>query len=239
MKILVIQNHVQAPPGNLREAARAEGARLHCFLPTEGERLPASAEGFDGLLILGGPMSATEDARYPHLRECVDLILRFRAREKPILGICLGAQLIARAFGARVHLGSFSEIGFTALRRTTAGAGDPLLRQTADQAWRMQWHHDTFDLPKGAALLMTNGTCPNQAFRLAANVYGFQPHFEAVPENIMQWVESNRETVARHNPAFLGRYREELASRAAAARAFCRRLGSPWFALARERPPRS
>ena len=129
-----------------------------------------------------------------------------------------------------------TELGFARVRTTGAAVGDPLLSGAPSPVTLMQWHHDTFDLPDGAALLMTNESCPNQAFRIDGATYGFQPHFEARPEAILAWVASDGgATVRRHNAAFLERAEADARRHDAEVLAFSRVIARAWFALVRAR----
>ncbi|MEM1284242.1 MAG: glutamine amidotransferase [Pseudomonadota bacterium] len=145
---------------------------------------PAKA---DLLMVLGGPIGAYEDTAYPFLREEVDLIARRLASGRPTMGICLGAQLIARAAGARVYPGPAKEIGFAPIALTEAGR-QSCLASFADNPMTLHWHGDTFDLPDGAQRLASTKLCENQAFAMGSNVIGFQFHPEASADGFEAWL---------------------------------------------------
>jgi GMP synthase-like glutamine amidotransferase len=231
MKVLVVQNHKEAGPGNLAPAAAEARTALDVRLPAEtGDALPGDDRAHHGLLILGDPQHAWDDHAY--LRDTVRLIRLFHEREKPVLGVCLGAQLIARAFGGKVYANAVTELGFAPVHTTDESVGDPLLVHAPSPVILMQWHHDTFDLPKEATRLMTNKRCVNQAFRIDGATYGFQPHFEVLPEAISVWIASDGgATVRRHNPAFLERAEAEAWRHDAEVLAFSRIIARAWFAL--------
>jgi GMP synthase-like glutamine amidotransferase len=139
----------------------------------------------DALIVMGGPMSANDDL--PYLRQELDLIGEAAALGKPILGVCLGSQLIAKALGARVYPNTVKEIGWYPVRWTGAVARDPLLRGLTTPETVFHWHGDTFDLPAGAELLASSDACRNQAYRVVDNIYGLQFHLEVTPEMIADW----------------------------------------------------
>src|SRR5438105_903870 len=136
---------------------------------------------YNALIFMGGPMSVNDDLAYlrceeRHIREAV-------AKGVPVLGICLGAQLIAKALGGAVRRNRAKEIGWFDLRFTPAAAGDPLF-DGLDVETVFHWHGETFDLPPGAELLASSDLCRNQAFRMGDRVYGMQFHLEVTPEMI-------------------------------------------------------
>ncbi|MDQ2102633.1 type 1 glutamine amidotransferase [Azospirillum isscasi] len=189
MRILVVQNNRNAPAGIVGEALADFGAALVTVAADEGEALPAAPEGYHGLLVLGGPQDAWNDAQGPHFPQVMDLIRAFAAQEHPVMGICLGAQLAARAFGARVYRHSVAEIGVGAVRLSDAAADDPLLGGLAPELHMVQWHYDTFEFPEGAVPLARSEACERQAFRLGRNLYAFQFHPEANAAIVRGWAE--------------------------------------------------
>jgi GMP synthase (glutamine-hydrolysing) len=145
---------------------------------------------YHGLVILGGPMNCDQLERYPHLATEVAAIQAAIERGMPVLGICLGAQLIARALGARVTRNAEKEIGWYDLLPTTAGRDDPLFGSFGAAEKIFQWHGDTFDIPHGAVHLARSPACANQAFRYGDNVYAFQFHLEVDEPLIMRWLHT-------------------------------------------------
>lgn len=142
----------------------------------------------DLLVVLGGPIGAYEEDKYPFLKQELALIEAQIKAEKPLIGICLGAQLIARAFGAKVYPGSAKEIGWSPLSPTDEGR-DSCLAPLADADWQvLHWHGDVFDLPSGSSRLASTPITPNQAFTLGQNVLALQFHIEAVGDEIEQWL---------------------------------------------------
>ena len=174
-----------------------------------------SLEGYHGLLVLGGPMSVNDTHRYPHLSTEIKLIEQALQKELPVLGICLGAQLIAKTLGARVYPSKEKEIGWYDVHRTEKSRGDPLLGQFRDLEKIFQWHGDTFEIPEGAVHLASSQLCANQAFRYRADVYGLQFHLEVDEPMIHRWLsvsENKREIAALHGTISAERIQAETSA---------------------------
>ena len=150
-----------------------------------GSGAAPSPDEADGLIFMGGPMSVNDDL--PYIRQELRLIEQAVARDKPVLGVCLGAQLIARALGGRVYKNPVKEIGWFAVRFTEAARADRLFAGLDGPELVFHWHGETFDLPAGAELLALSGGCRHQAYRMGENVYGLQFHLEVTPEMIADW----------------------------------------------------
>ena len=135
-----------------------------------------------GLIFMGGPMSANDDL--PYIRDELNLIRKAVSLGKPILGVCLGAQLIAKALGARVYANHVKEIGWYPISWTPAAADLGL----SGPETVFHWHGETFDLPPGAELLAYSERCRRQAYRVGRNIYGLQFHLEVTPEMIDDWL---------------------------------------------------
>jgi len=140
----------------------------------------------DLLVILGAPIGVSEEEKYPFLSDEIRLIQRRLNSPRPILGICLGAQLLARSLGSRVYPGPAKEIGWAPLTLTQAGKHSPI-RYLQDVPV-LHWHGDTFDLPRGAELLASTAICQNQAFGFGNTVLAFQFHPEASAKNFERWL---------------------------------------------------
>ena len=178
---LVLRNTPLEGPGLLADALEAE--RISSDVIDGGEDVMSLGPGggiedVGGLVILGGPMGVYEEDRYPWLgveRRIARLAVE---RGLPVLGICLGAQLLASAFGARVHPGPTKEIGWAPLMLTREGLDDPVLEPLARASAVFHLHGDTFDLPAGAIHLARSAVYPLQAFRIGRRAYGLQFHLE-------------------------------------------------------------
>ena len=140
---------------------------------------------YDALIFLGGPMSVNDDLPYLRREECY--IRDAVSSGQPVLGICLGAQLIAHAFGTVVRKNPVKEIGWYDISLTAAGLADPVFAGFLPRGPVFHWHGETFDLPAGAQLLAGSERCANQAFRLGSNTYGMQFHLEVSPQMIAAW----------------------------------------------------
>lgn len=176
--------------GLIAETLRAEGVAFRPVHLYEGDGLPRDTSDLEGLVLMGGPMNVDDVSNYPFLLPEVQLIDQVLAQNKPVLGVCLGAQLIAKALGARVYPNAVKEVGWGLVQRTAAGARDPLFRQLPDRMTALHWHGDTFDLPSGAVHLARSARCDNQAFRWGDSVYALQFHFEVTPAMVHQWCTS-------------------------------------------------
>jgi GMP synthase-like glutamine amidotransferase len=237
-RLLIVQSCPVTPAGVVGQAAQERGAQLTTLFPHRGEPLPRSTAGFDGLIILGGPMHAGDDAGYPAFPALLALIRRFHAQGKPIFGICLGAQLIARAFGKSVYRFGGCEVGYLPVQITPEGAADPLLAGLAAGQHIMQMHEDSFDLPARAVLLMRNDTCANQAFRLGRTTYGFQFHLEVTERDARNFPRDCWPALQRHfgerAEAEEVRVLAEVDTHFAEGEHFCRTVTSRWLDLVAE-----
>jgi GMP synthase (glutamine-hydrolysing) len=170
--------------GHIQPALERRGVSVECVDLYQGRSVPDCATA-DGLIFMGGPMSVNEGL--PYLETEIAILRQALERRQPVLGVCLGSQLLARAAGARVYANGRKEIGWYDVFRTPAGEADPLLGEFSARRTVFHWHGDTFDLPPGAEWLAFSEACRNQAFRLGANAYGLQFHLEVTPEMIADW----------------------------------------------------
>jgi GMP synthase-like glutamine amidotransferase len=238
LNILVVQHDIASPSGYIGERIAAAGAAVRTVLPHRGDKLPESPDGFDGTLLLGGAMSAADDAGYPYYPHLFGLIRAFAGAGKPVMGICLGAQLIARAWGRAVRPNPAPEFGFLPLTATPEARGDALIGGL-NLPPLMQFHHDTFDLPAEAALLATGATCANQAYRIGGAVWGFQFHLEATPAIIRDWarLDAARRATGGADPVALTE--RGMAAHMAASSSFAASVGDRWMGLVAARRARA
>ncbi len=141
-----------------------------------------------GLIVLGGTMSANDGDRFPFLVAELDWLREAVRRQMPTLGICLGAQLLAKALGAAVYCNAHEEIGWSQVEILPAAADDRLFRDCSNRETVFHWHGDTFDLPAGAVHLARGPRCEHQAFRYGPSAYGLQFHVEMTPELMELWL---------------------------------------------------
>jgi GMP synthase (glutamine-hydrolysing) len=220
-RLLVFQHVPHEILGTLDPLLRAAGFRIrYVNFGRQPDAVP-DLDRYDGLVVLGGPMNCDQVHRYRHLATEVDAIQRALADGKPVLGICLGAQLLARALGAPVTRHHEKEIGWYDVTPTTAGTQDPLFGHFAGTEKIFQWHGDTFAIPDGAVHLASSLACPNQAFRFGDNVYGLQFHLEVDEPMILRWLHTpvnareiealegriDPAVIARETPGHIGRSR--------------------------------
>ena len=169
------------------------------------------------MVVMGGPMGAYETDKFPFLAEECTLIAEIVRRDRPVLGVCLGAQLLAKALGARVFPGHGPEIGFGSVRLTRYGERDGLLAPAGPEIPVFHWHGDTFDLPKGAVLLASSAKYPHQAFRFGEHAYGLQFHVEPdagvwsawhehLPAALIEGSEERRRAVERAGKSIIARF---------------------------------
>lgn len=178
--------------------------------------------------VLGGPIGAYEDDHYPFLRNELDLIERRIRAGRPLLGVCLGAQLIARAMGAAVRLGPAREIGWAPVTLTEAGQQSPLALLTPDLPV-LHWHGDIFDLPPGARHLASTPLASHQAFALGDAVLGLQFHLEVKGGEIEQWLIGHALEIAATPDVTVPQLRSETAEYAARLAPVARSIWRDWL----------
>lgn len=173
----VLQHVAWEGPGIIATEARARGLSVDVRRVDRGDAIPA-VEAMAGLIVMGGPMGVHDTDPCPYLLAEQRLLRAAVEHDLPVLGVCLGAQLLAAALGARVDRGPGPEIGLGEVRLTAEGLMDPVLGGACATLPVMHWHADTFDLPSGAVHLARSSLYPNQAFRAGRHAYGFQFHVE-------------------------------------------------------------
>lgn len=196
MSVLVLKNISSEGPGSIEDFFR-ENTIDYRVVCCQKEELPGTRD-IDTLVMLGGPMSVNEEETYPFLRKEIELARSFINEGKRVFGICLGAQIMAKALGGRVYRGSAPEIGWYDIELTEEGIKDPLINKLAvhpraGDFWRrfkvFHWHGETFEIPEGAVRLAKSEMYPNQAFRYGAYAYAFQFHIEVKKEMIYDWLK--------------------------------------------------
>ncbi len=188
-KVLVFQHVPYEPLGTLDPLIRDRRHRIRYVNFGREPHAKPSIQGYDALILLGGPMNIGQEADYPHLEVEKKLVREALEADIPVLGICLGAQLIASALGGQVYQAPENEIGWYSMRPSESAQSDPLIRHFKTEEPIFQWHGYTFDLPQQAELLVTGDAIPNQAFRVGSKVYGFQFHLEASRPLIKRWLD--------------------------------------------------
>jgi len=186
MKVLAIKNIGIEGTGTFGKYLSGKSGELVTIDLQNGDACPKTTDGFDLVIILGGPMNVYETTKYPFLIDEMKLIEDGLKQEKKMVGFCLGSQLIASALGAKVFKNRAKEIGWYDVSLTDDGKKSHLFLTLPEQFRAFQWHGDTFDLPASALHLAESKLCTNQAFAYK-NVVGLQFHIEVEPEDILAW----------------------------------------------------
>ncbi len=176
---LVVQHVEPEGPWAIADALEDLGVAVDVRRVFAGATLPSDLSDVDGMVVMGGPMSASGDEGFPTRRAELDLLADALRRRRPTLGVCLGAQLLALAGGGAVHRGAAGpEIGWAPVELTAQASHDPLLAGLPRRLTVLHWHGDTFDPPPGATLLAANDRYRSQAFRSGDRAWGLQFHLE-------------------------------------------------------------
>ncbi len=187
-EILIIKHIEIEGPGSIEEFFRNTAWNLKIINLGKGEKFLDSLQDIEAIISLGGPMNVYEETRYPFLKNENAFLRKVLKEEIPVLGICLGAQLLAKACGAKIRKADTKEIGWYKVNLTDGGRCDPLFAGLPKELTVFEWHADTFEIPKGAQLLAESESCPNQVFRFGKNAYGMQFHIEVTPNMIETWI---------------------------------------------------
>lgn len=231
MRVLVVQNFDSTGLGQVATALAEAGAEIDFRSAHLGETLPRNASDHDAVVVLGGGQNALDDEAYPYIPQLLALMRDFVGRDKALLGICLGGQLLARAYGAENLIGAAPEFGWHGVALTGEGRADPMLSVAPHDFPIFQWHDDTFTLPAGATRLARNGAAANQAFRIGRAGYGIQFHFEADRALVARWNVDFADYLAEHHPDWPDRFDAEAARHGPPADSAGLALARAWVAL--------
>jgi GMP synthase (glutamine-hydrolysing) len=233
VRVLAIVHGSKARSGVFGEVAAKRGHTLDEWSLAWSSPPPQPVDAYDAVFIFGGSMHADQDHRHPWLREETFFIQRLLDLHVPVLGVCLGAQLIARAAHAPVHPAPEPEIGWVPVELTGAVTTDPVFTRLPERFDAFQWHYYTYGLPAGAEELCRSDVC-TQAFRLGETAWGIQFHAEVTDEQIRSWCKEAPEELADSTQLLA-----ETAERIAAWNELGRTLCAGFLEVAERRAPRA
>ena len=219
-RVLTIINIADDPTGYIGEILEHHGI-AYDIIDAESQPIPNPAT-YDAMVVFGGPQNANEDEKYPYFVQEKAVLRTAVEQSIPVLGICLGGQMLASVLGGTVRKHTITEIGFSEVQCTEEGRHDPLYEGLGRVQLVYQWHEDTFDIPLGAVRLATSDKTENQAFRYGQNAYGIQYHIELTPTMLDTWLNeplvkqdivntlgvNEYERIMRERPQYYGQYRE-------------------------------
>ncbi len=210
MKTLIIKNTPLEGPGTITEFLTRHTIDYRTIEAGIGEEIP-SLDGYKYLIVMGGPMAVYEMDKYPFLKKVALSMEEALKRGIKILGICLGAQLLAHILGSRVYPGEWKEIGWLDIKATIDGGRDEVFRtiiEPSGNATVLQWHGDTYELPQGAIRLASSEFFTEQAFRYKDS-YALQFHIEVTPEIVREWFidREDLDLIMKRTQALYPRYR--------------------------------
>src|SRR3990167_4960977 len=198
-RILVLQHVKSEGLGIIGKALGQRGIAVDFLKIFKGDRIPKSINGYDGLIVLGGPMGVYEEDVYPFIKDEITLIKNALKNNVTVLGICLGAQLLAKAAGADVYKGKKKEIGWYKVKLTDEGKREGLFIGLPEEFTVFQWHGDTWGQISNlspAKRLALSELFPHQIIKVGKNAYGLQFHLEVTAEMIKEWIDVNDKELA-------------------------------------------
>lgn len=241
-KFLAIIPENSAPPALIGEALLEAGHaydavhpidRFASHSPLSYPGLPSAPGDYAGLIMMGGPMSANDTADHAFLEECMALIRGFGVAKKPVLGVCLGAQVIARAYGGEVFRMHGLEAGYVGMHTTEAAADDPVFGNLAGKFNAFHTHYDAVRNIPEAVILASGGMTAVQAFRIGGTAtYGLQFHPEATIDIARDWVRKFGAVFCKDEPRLITHLDQDFAAYFPESSRLCRNLVQNWCGLA-------
>ena len=228
-EFLVLQHESTEGPGTIAEEIRSAGHTPRIVRVDQKEKIPSDPGLFGGLVVMGGTMGVGDQGKIPHLKEEILLLEKAVKADKPVLGICLGAQLLAASLGAEVKAGE-KEIGWVPVHKMPEACKDPVLRRLPENFPALMWHGDHFSLPQGAIHLLGTQKCVCAGFRFGKKAYGLVPHLEMTAAMIDEMVSVSRKELAaaQVEPA---RILEDSAEYAEPTEELARTMWKAWLGL--------
>jgi len=239
---LIIVPEIDAPPALIGQALLESGHSYDAIYPTERfasqqpmsyPGLPAMPGGYAGLIVMGGAMSAHDTAEHAFLTELMALIRGFAVAKKPVLGVCLGAQVIAKAYDGEVFRLGILEAGYVAMHTTPAAAQDPVFAGITGDFTAFHTHYEGVRNIPGATVLASGGASAVQAFRVGDTTYGVQFHPEVTIDVTRDWVRKFGAVFCKDEPRLVTDLDRDFAAYFPSSSRFCRRLVENWVGLAR------
>lgn len=195
MSVLFIKHIDIEGPGTMLEYINTKAIQYKIIDLSLGDNLPSHPNEYEAIVILGGPMNVFEEDKHNYLKD-EDIFIKEALKERvPMLGLCLGAQLIAKATGAKVKKSPGKEIGWFKVSLTNDGLKDSIFNGLEKEIEVFQWHGDTFEIPDNGLHLASSSACDNQAFKYNSNVYGFQFHLEVTKNMVKEWLDAYSEEI--------------------------------------------
>jgi GMP synthase (glutamine-hydrolysing) len=199
--VLILRHVCGQPAGSTVDVLTTAGLQITIW-DVAKQPLPVfQPQAWSGIVVLGGPMNVDQTAQHPNLADEVQWLKAALKEKLPVLGLCLGGQLLAKALGAKVTANPIPEVGWMQIELTAAGEQDPLLSDLESPVDVCQWHGDTFELPAGSVLLATSRDCRHQAFRFGTSAWGIQFHPEVTAELLASWIAEHNDPADRCCPS--------------------------------------
>lgn len=230
MRVAIIENTAVTHHGQVGVALHEAAAVIDLYKPWLDGRLPAPSS-FDALISFGGEQTALSDHSHPYLPDLAALLYDTALSGKAVLGICLGAQAMARGAGASNTIGTNPEFGWCQIALTDQGRADPVLGHLPADFPIFEWHSDHFTLPPGAVHLATSKAAAVQAYKIGRAGYATQFHFEASRAVVTDWTRRFPDLIEAQSPGFLARLHTEAAEKGIPADAHGLAMARAWVAL--------
>jgi GMP synthase (glutamine-hydrolysing) len=196
-RVLVLQHAEPEHLGLIAQALEEAEIGYECLRTDQGGPVPATLDGYQGLVIMGGPQSVYEEDAFPYLKAEKTLARRAIAAGLPALGVCLGSQILAEVLGAEVRPSSTFELGWRPVTLSSEARRDPVLGCLPERVTALHWHGDVYDLPPGTRSIGSSDMTPVQGFVAGANVYGLLFHLEAAEEQVWAMAQTFPQDVVR------------------------------------------